>query len=204
MPIAPEAPPARHLLVLDRQQCRPRGNNPRHPERARVGSDPSQAGNRTSITATPVLIDAHLLLRFVTKLLENAPRYNLPQGRIGNELDPVPDAELHEYPPDVSLDGRLAEVQLLANLGVRQATHDQPHDLAFPAGEQVKPAGGAMSGSPGGPPTRMSPGHARGVQSARRRLAFGIRRLRSAAGVGDVGGLAAWRDCDGERPCANL
>ncbi len=68
-----------------------------------------------SITATPVLIDAHLLLRFVTKLLENALRYNLPQGRIGNELDPVPDAELHEYPPDVSLDGRLAEVQLLAN-----------------------------------------------------------------------------------------
>jgi hypothetical protein len=73
----------------------------------------------------------------------------------------VSDAELHEHPPDVRLDGRLAEVQLLANLGVRQAAHDQPHDLAFSAGEQVKSAGGAMSGCPGGTPTRMPPGHTR-------------------------------------------
>ena len=31
-----------------------------------------------------------------------------------DKLYPVPDPEFHEYPPDVSLDGGLAEVQLVA------------------------------------------------------------------------------------------
>src|SRR5450755_3479998 len=58
-----------------------------------------------------------------------------------DELYPVPDPEFHEYPPDVSLHSGLAEVQLVAYLGVGQAAHDQPHDLALPVGEQVKPGG---------------------------------------------------------------
>src|SRR5258708_10855880 len=84
-----------------------------------------------------------------------------------DELDPVPDAELHEDPPDVSLDGRLAEVQLVTYLGVGQAAYDQSHDLAFPVGEQVK-AGGPGHGweprpvaQPTPRPPGYGPGHAR-------------------------------------------
>jgi hypothetical protein len=81
-------------------------------------------------------------------------------------LHPVPDAELHEVPPDVGLDGRFAEVELLADLGVGQAAHHQGHDLALAVGQQIQPGGRRQAGDlrPGREPVQQPPGYRGGQQ----------------------------------------
>jgi hypothetical protein len=46
-------------------------------------------------------------------------------------LDPVAQAELLQYVCDMRLYGRLADVELAADLRIRQTGRDQPQDLAF-------------------------------------------------------------------------
>src|SRR5258708_38062305 len=61
-----------------------------------------------------------------------------------DELDPVRDAELHEDPPDVSLDGRLAEVQLVTYSALDKPRTTSPMTSRSRSVSKSRPAGGAM------------------------------------------------------------
>jgi len=67
---------------------------------------------------------------FVESLLEQP-------GLVGehDRLDPVTEAEFLEDVRDVCLHGRLADVELVADLRVGQAGRDQPQDFVFSPGE---------------------------------------------------------------------
>jgi hypothetical protein len=55
-----------------------------------------------------------------------------------HRLDAVAQAELLEDVRDVGLDGRLADVELLPDLGVREAVGNQAKDVSFPRGQLVE------------------------------------------------------------------
>ena len=61
-------------------------------------------------------------------------------GLVGehDRLDAVAQVELLEDVRDVRLDGRLADVELLADLGVREAAGDQAEDVALALGQLVE------------------------------------------------------------------
>src|SRR5215211_994905 len=56
---------------------------------------------------------------------------------------PVPQPELGQHPADVGLDGRLADVQLMGDLGVGPAPGDQLQHLPLPVGQAVQVRRGA-------------------------------------------------------------
>ena len=69
---------------------------------------------------------------------ELTPGAGVDQPRFVGEdhrLDAVPQPELDQYVGDVGFDGARREVQLLGDLGVRQAACNQQQDLAFALGE---------------------------------------------------------------------
>src|SRR5579884_2581743 len=56
-----------------------------------------------------------------------------------HELHPVPHPELHQDPTHMGFHRRLAQKQLLADLGVGQTANHEGHDLTLPVSESAQP-----------------------------------------------------------------
>ena len=172
---------ARHVPRLPARRIRRHRARPRGPDRA-----PATPASSILEQAAPPLSRAGRSKKPSRHSGRQAPARLHEAALVGkhDELDPVPDAELHEDPPDMSLDGRFAEVQLPAYLGVGQAAHDQSHDLAFPVGEQVEPGRRGHVGDfrPGGEPVKQAPGDG-GASSASPAVTTRMPAMMSAGGA---------------------
>src|SRR5215467_10732054 len=85
-----------------------------------------------------------------------------------DRLDAVAEAELLEDVRDVRLDGRVTDVELLPDLGVRQAAGDQPEHVEFALSQLVESLGRRGLRNPG-----ELPDHAFGYGRRQQRVSGG-------------------------------